>query len=181
MQEYNELLKNIEALNVQKRIYSTLKELGICRRLAQYFAVPVISSGYSMGEEVIIYVGNTYIATEDARKYYKGDFKGRENHGRIFVRFTKVDLKKYLEAWQTLDKADKEYKGYCETLSGRPCPAAPASDPFTWSAYQAKDKAAAVRQEAANEIDNLFKKHFVASESYVNKQTGLGNCIFIFA
>ena len=98
-------------------IHDKLKEFAP-NRLVEYFEFPILRSGYSMGEMIKCYVQDTLIGEEDFRSKYKGEYRGRENHGLVVVRFkTKKKLREYLEVCMEHQLLMcKSKKGYTEDL-----------------------------------------------------------------
>ena len=78
-------------------LYDRLIGAGIPKKMVHWFKFPNVSSGYSMGERVIINVNGVDIAKRDKRKYYTGRYYGREKHGNIFIRLSKRELREYVE------------------------------------------------------------------------------------
>lgn len=92
------------------RVHDALRSVGISKSQCTYYASPRVQSGYSMGEVIYVYCNDKQIEYIDNRSYYKGDFKGRETHGRIIVRFTKKSLRDCIGA---LMEAETQLKYAC--------------------------------------------------------------------
>ena len=89
--------------------YDALIKVGIPKREVNCFAPPSASSGYSMGEIVIVKCNGETIMTLDNTKEYPRGCKYKAKYGRIVFNFTKTDLKKYIKLLAERDKASMKF------------------------------------------------------------------------
>ena len=96
-ENYQKADEMAEKYNKLVELYDRLIEAGVPKKHVHYYQTPSVSSSYSMGERLIILCHDEDIEKVDNRKHYRGEYKGRETHGRVVLNMKKKDLREYVE------------------------------------------------------------------------------------
>lgn len=103
----NDVVELQQELSKIRRVHDFMIEIGMPKKLVDFYAHPYVTSGYSMGETIeILYLGNS-ISVIDNREKYRGKYRGRETYGKVVINFsTKKDLREYLQLCYDIEHAN---------------------------------------------------------------------------
>lgn len=93
---YESVVEEIAQLFATKSVYDKLIECGIAKKDVHFYVTPDITSGYSMGEEIVVKCNDVAIESVDNTQQYAKSCTWRPKHGYILLNFTKKDLKTYV-------------------------------------------------------------------------------------
>ena len=98
---YKQLVSELDAINNLKLKYDTLINCGIPVCKVHHWEFPTsVTSGYSMGETIVIFCNDKRILTIDRCQHYAKSCKWKPKHGHIKIVFTKKDLRKYVDMYE---------------------------------------------------------------------------------
>lgn len=94
---YDQLKASIAKDQKQLDLYDALIAQGLPKTKVHYFSVPMIKSGYIMGERVVVRVNSATVTQADYTKEYARSCKYRAKHGKVVLDFSKKDLRYWLD------------------------------------------------------------------------------------
>ncbi len=103
MKKYSELKSEMSVNNSMMELYENLHTNGIAYKDVHYYAMPRISSNYSMGEKIVVKCGENTIHTIDHCMEYAKSCKWSAKHGCIVLVFTKKGLKDYVAVCKKIE------------------------------------------------------------------------------
>ena len=91
---YKQICAELAQLQKQKELYDRLHDVGgISYKQVDIWEHPIIRSGYSMGENINVFVNHNCIASISQTQDYAKSCSYRAHHGTMVFDFTKKDFK----------------------------------------------------------------------------------------
>lgn len=103
MKTYYQVKSDLVYSKAILEMYDNLHSNGIAYKNVHYYAMPNISSNYSMGEKIVVKCGENTIHTIDHCHEYPKSCKWSAKHGYIVLAFTKRGLKDYVAVCKKIE------------------------------------------------------------------------------
>ena len=108
MKRYCDLLLEQQKITDRLTLLDRVIANGVPKGIVHHYVTPDLSSGYSMGETVVMACNGQVFDVKDQTREYAKSCKWRARHGRVVVDMTKKQLRRYVELLARGEQGDSE-------------------------------------------------------------------------